>query len=173
MTMGCNAPFWPETNFPPHGGGEFNNQSEYMAYVDMELTTNTDVLRRFCVDLTKEGSTTSCCLPCPLTHWVYSDSFPQQTRIANYVSIMSLICNTFLLLTFLIIPQENSHRHYLSTGLTVSLNAIAVAFIIPLGTDPDFCYNAITPNNLHTDLSCAFTGVLVEAGAMGAVVWSE
>lgn len=51
--------------------------------------------------------------------------------------------------------------------------SIAVAFIVPLGTKPDFCYNDITPNDLHTDLSCAFTGVLIEAGAMGAVVWSE
>ena len=50
---------------------------------------------------------------------------------------------------------------------------IAIAFIIPLGTKPDFCHNAITPKNLHTDSSCAATGVFVEAGAMGAVVWSE
>lgn len=134
---------------------------------------STDVARRFCVDLGQAGSTTSCCLPCPATHWVYSDSFPQRAQIANYISIISLICNSFLLLTFIIIPRDNSHRHYLSTGLTVSLISIAIAFIIPLGTKPDLCHDTITPNNLHTDLSCAFTGVLVEAGAMGAVVWSE
>ena len=50
---------------------------------------------------------------------------------------------------------------------------IAIAFVIPLGTSPDFCYNDITPNDLHTDLSCGFTGAFVEAGAMGVVVWSK
>lgn len=81
--------------------------------------------------------------------------------------------NGLLLLTFIVLPEDKSHRHYMSVGLTVSLIMIAMAFVIPLGTQPDFCYNDITPNNLHTDLSCGFTGALVEAGAMGVVVWSR
>lgn len=115
----------------------------------------------------------SCCLPCPSTDWVYSDGFDNQARIANYVSIISLVLNTFLLVTFIAIPGEKSHRHYLSIGLTVSLILIAIAFVIPLGTKPDFCHNAITPNNLHTDASCGTTGAFLELGAMGAVVWSK
>lgn len=49
---------------------------------------------------------------------------------------------------------------------------MAIAFIIPLGTKPELCYDAITPHNEKTQASCAATGVLVELGGMGAVVWS-
>jgi hypothetical protein len=115
----------------------------------------------------------SCCLPCPRTDWVYSGDFQDRNHIANYVSIISLVLNTFLLVTFIVIPREKSHRHYLSIGLTASLILIAIAFAIPLGTKPDFCHNAITPNNLKTDASCGATGVFLELGAMGAVVWSK
>lgn len=111
-------------------------------------------------------------MPCPATDWAYSDDFNKQSLIANYVSLASLVLNILLLLSFIVLPEEKSHRHYMSIGLTVSLILMNIAFVIPLGTKPDYCYNDITPNDLHTDLSCGFTGALVEAGAMGVVVWS-
>jgi len=134
--------------------------------IDAEIDT------RFCANITISSNEFECCLPCPATDWVYSEAWEEQSKIGNYVSIASLILNSWLLLTFIILPEEKSHRHYLSIGLTVSFLMIAIAFVIPLGTKPDFCYNDITPNNLHTDLSCAFTGAFVEVGAMGVVVWS-
>ncbi|KAK3710100.1 hypothetical protein LTR37_010531 [Vermiconidia calcicola] len=150
FSPGCVAPFIPESFYPPRGG---------------------DVAGRLCTTFTQDASATSCCLPCPTTYWVWSDSFFWHALIANYISIISLVCHCFLLLTFALIPEEKSHRHYLSIGLTVSFILIAIAFIIPLGTKPEFCYNDITPHDLHTDRSCAATGAIVEAGAMGAVVW--
>ena len=104
---------------------------------------------------------------------MYTNAFERNNRVANYVSIISLICNAFLLVTFFVLPQEKSHRHYLSIGLTISLILIAIAFVIPIGANPNFCYNDITPNDLHTDAACAVTGIFVEAGAMGTVVWSK
>ena len=93
-------------------------------------------------------------------------------RLASYISIASLVFNVFLLVTFFVLPREKSHRHYLSVGLSASFVLVAIAFIIPLGTKPDLCYNDITPHNEKTQASCGATGVLVELGAMGAVVWS-
>ena len=123
--------------------------------------------------MTQGLSDLTCCLPCPSTEWLYSDAFPRKARLANYISTASLILHSFLFLTFIVIPREKSHRHYLSIGLTVSFILIAIAFVIPLGTKPDFCHNVITPNDLHTNASCAATGVFLELGAMGAVVWSR
>lgn len=137
-----------------------------------ELTTYPEISGRLCTNINQGLSTLSCCLPCPRTDWVYSDDFQDRTRIANYVSIISLVLNTFLLVTFIVLPREKSHRYYLSIGLTASLILIAIAFVIPLGTNTDFCHNAITPHNLKTDASCGATGVILELGAMGAVVWS-
>lgn len=47
-----------------------------------------------------------------------------------------------------------------------------IAFIIPLGTKPDQCYNEITPNDMHSSLSCAFTGALLLFGGWVVVVFS-
>lgn len=167
MAPKCNAPFLPEANYPATGGGKRRTP----AYIRVTTDAPIDIAARFCV--TFEANGPSCCLPCPTSYWLFSDNFPWRVRIASYISIFSLVCNAFLLLTFIVLPQEKSHRHYLSIGLTSSFILIAIAFIIPLGTQPDLCYNAITPNNEKTQASCAGTGVLLELGAMGAVVWSK
>lgn len=107
-----------------------------------------------------------------MTDWVFSDNFQRLLPTANYVGIASLVCNVLLLLTYLVLPEEKSHRHYLSIGLTVSLILLSIAFVIPLGTQPDMCFDTLTPDNMYTDTGCAWTGALLLAGAMGAIVWS-
>ncbi|KAJ5470765.1 hypothetical protein N7530_008122 [Penicillium desertorum] len=47
-----------------------------------------------------------------------------------------------------------------------------LAFIIPLGAKPDQCHNAITPNDMRSDLSCAFSGSLLLFGGWLVVIWS-
>lgn len=47
-----------------------------------------------------------------------------------------------------------------------------IAFIIPLGAKPDQCYNAITPNDMYSNLSCAFSGSLLLFGGWLVVIWS-
>lgn len=89
------------------------------------------------------------------------------------MAIPSLTFNILLLLTYAVLPEEKSHRHYLSIGLTCSLVILSIAFIIPLGTKPNFCFDTITPHNMRSDVGCAFTGALLEIGAMGTVVWSQ
>jgi len=134
------------------------------------IASLTDISARFCAAPTP---TLICCLPCPISDWVFSDKFAHQASSANYVGILTLILNSMLLLTYVVLPEEKSHRHYLSIGLTLSLILLSIAFIIPLGTKPDECFNEITPDNMHTDMSCAWTGALFSLGFMGAVVWSE
>lgn len=135
-----------------------------------KLTLRTELSGRFCAEITSD---LTCCLPCPITQWVFDDNFNKQAPAANYVSIAAFICNVLLLLTYAALPEEKSHRHYLSIGLTVSLILLSLAFIIPLGTKPELCHNGFTPNNMYTDVGCAWTGALLLVGAMGAVVWSK
>lgn len=78
-----------------------------------------------------------------------------------------------MLATYASLPKERSHGDYLAVGLLGSLICVAGAFIIPLGSDPSLCHDAITPNNLHSDTSCACTGLLLEVGAIGSVYWGE
>ncbi|KAG9556035.1 Trimethyllysine dioxygenase, partial [Aureobasidium melanogenum] len=118
---------------------------------------------RFCSD--------KCCLPCPLTELVYSDAFPTRELAAGWLSVVSLIASIFLLLTYAILPPEKSHRHYLSIGLIVSNVLLQLAIIVPLGSKPSMCYDAITPNDMYSDLSCAFSGALLLWGGMASVCW--
>lgn len=47
-----------------------------------------------------------------------------------------------------------------------------IAFIIPLGAKPEQCYNAITPNDMYSNLSCAFSGAFLLFGGWLVVMWS-
>ena len=46
-----------------------------------------------------------------------------------------------------------------------------LAFIVPLGSKPQQCYNAITPNNMRSDTSCAISGAFLVFGGWGVVLW--
>ncbi|KAI4722741.1 hypothetical protein E4T48_00936 [Aureobasidium sp. EXF-10727] len=118
---------------------------------------------RFCSD--------ECCLPCPLTELVYSDSFPTHELAAGWLSVVSLTSSVFLLLTYAVLAPEKSHRHYLSIGLIVSNVILQLSIIVPLGSNPSMCYDAITPNDMYSDLSCAFSGALLLWGGMASVSW--
>jgi hypothetical protein len=54
----------------------------------------------------------------------------------------------------------------------LSLTGVQLAFIIPLGAKPEQCYNSITPNDMHSDLSCAFSGSFLLFGGWMVVIWS-
>ncbi|CAI7641081.1 unnamed protein product [Penicillium glandicola] len=56
--------------------------------------------------------------------------------------------------------------------LSLNGDMTPVAFIIPLGAKPDQCYNSITPNDMRSDLSCAFSGSLLLFGGWLVVIWS-
>jgi hypothetical protein len=95
----------------------------------------------------------------------------QQLRVPNYLSVLSVILCSFLLLSFAVLPPSETHCHYLSIGLLFPVLFISLSFVIPVGIDPPTCYNTITPNDMHSSLSCAWTGSLITLGGLGCVVW--
>jgi hypothetical protein len=102
---------------------------------------------------------------------LYRLGWQQHLRIPNYLSILSVILCSSLLLSFLVLPAMQSHRHYLSIGLLIPVLLISLAFAIPVSTNPSYCYDAITPSDMHDSMSCAWTGSLVTLGGLGCVVW--
>ncbi|KAF2191070.1 hypothetical protein K469DRAFT_746511 [Zopfia rhizophila CBS 207.26] len=95
----------------------------------------------------------------------------QQLRVPNFLSILSLVLCVFLLLSFAVLPPEATHRHYLSVGLVFPVLFISLSFTIPAGIDPELCYDDITPNDMRSSMSCAWTGALVALGGLGSVIW--
>lgn len=62
-----------------------------------------------------------CCLPCPMTDWTYPNTFNQLTSVANWVNVAGMACCVFLLLSWIFLPVEKTHRHYLSICLTCAV----------------------------------------------------
>lgn len=48
-----------------------------------------------------------------------------------------------------------------------------LGFIIPLGARPDQCHDAITPNDMYSDMTCALSGAFLLFGGFAAIVWGE
>ncbi|PWY90735.1 hypothetical protein BO70DRAFT_367979 [Aspergillus heteromorphus CBS 117.55] len=151
MTGLCPSPFLQETLFPSHGG-----------FID----------GRFCQAISTTHGNVSCCLPCPLAAWTYGDELISQTKVASWLGVAVLPLCIFLLVSYAVLPAKWTHRHYLSICFTLGILFMEVAFIIPLGVEPKQCYNQITPNDMHTDLSCAFTGSMLLFGGWVTVVFS-
>ncbi|OAL00759.1 hypothetical protein IQ06DRAFT_370145 [Phaeosphaeriaceae sp. SRC1lsM3a] len=150
----CTAPLLDETKFGKTGG--------YQAGRYCGLGT-------FEVGATEQ----SCCFPCPMQDWVYPPAADWRSylRIPNYLSIFSVILCSFLLLSFIVLPPAQSHRHYLSIGLLIPVLLISLSFAIPVSTSPEYCYDAITPSDMHDSDSCAWTGSLITLGGLGCMIW--
>ncbi|KAI0100401.1 hypothetical protein GGR51DRAFT_355243 [Nemania sp. FL0031] len=146
LRMGCAAPFFAEAAFPTKGG-----------YIS----------GRVCSDLTGE----SCCLPCPLTDWVYPDNFTTATQSADWVNVVGMISCAFLLISWIVLPVERTHRHYLSICLTVAVVFMNLGFIIPLAGKPEECYNEITPHGQDSSSICAASGAFLLLGGWSGVLW--
>lgn len=46
-----------------------------------------------------------------------------------------------------------------------------MGFIVPLAAKPDQCHDSITPNDMYSDLACAFSGACLLTGGFAAIVW--
>ncbi|KIX99037.1 uncharacterized protein Z520_05498 [Fonsecaea multimorphosa CBS 102226] len=146
----CPSPFLQETLFPDAGG-----------FIE----------GRFCMPLSNIQPNLTCCLPCPMTDWTYSDGFESRTEIANWVNVAAFVLSVYLLLSFAVLPVKYTHRHYLSVCLTVGVVFVELAFIIPLATKPAQCFNEITPNDMKSSGSCAVSGAFLLFGGWAIVIW--
>ncbi|KAJ5304419.1 uncharacterized protein N7443_004079 [Penicillium atrosanguineum] len=143
----CRSPFYLESLFPATGG-----------FIE----------GRFCETI----GNISCCLPCPLADWRYGDDTAQKAAVAGWISVAILPFCIFLLISYAVLAPKWTNRHYLSICFTLGICCMEIAFIIPLGARPDQCHNAITPNDMYSDLSCAFSGALLLFGGWLVVMWS-
>ncbi|KAL3481664.1 hypothetical protein BJX99DRAFT_129774 [Aspergillus californicus] len=147
----CPTPFYQESLFDNDGGF---------------------IGGRLCQEIPSRAGNISCCLPCPMASWLYGEEIQSKTHVASWISVAVLPLCIFLLLSYAVLPAKKTHRHYLSICFTLGICCMQIAFIIPLGTKPDQCYNAITPRDMYDSLSCAFTGSMLLFGGWVVVIFS-
>ena len=146
-----------------------------MYSIGNQLTDDADFVvteGRFCAPIPLEPGL-SCCLPCPASDYLYPEKFKGWYRAAEALNLVGLACMVFLLLTFVCLPAEKTRRHYLSYGLIVGAMFLSLAFVIPFASRPEQCFDEITPNDMFTNLTCAFSGAFLIAGGMSMAVWSK
>ena len=128
-----------------------------------------------------------CCLPCPVTDWIYPDSkslssipvqsshvlvdFDNIALATNYISLGSFICCLFLLLSFIVLNKTKTSRHYLTIGLVTGVGLLSLSFMVPIWTKPNECFDPITANDMYSNLACAWSGALVVFGGLASVMW--
>ncbi|KAF3001987.1 hypothetical protein E8E13_007877 [Curvularia kusanoi] len=123
---------------------------------------------RFCAD---SGLGITCCLPCPMTDFLYPPEFNTWYRVAEALNVAGLVCLIFLMISFIVLPAEKTRRHYLSYCLILAAMFMALGFVIPFGAQPEQCYDEITPNDMYSDLTCAFSGAFLISGGLSIAVW--
>ncbi len=117
----------------------------------------------------------------------FSD-FATLPKVSNWLNVAGMVCSLSLLLSFVVLPVEKTSRHYLTVGLVIAVSLLQVnsgnqveigteltasqlGFIIPLGAQPQQCHDAITPNDMYSDLTCAFSGACLVVGGFAAILW--
>jgi hypothetical protein len=95
-----------------------------------------------------------------------------KTAAIGWLAVALLPLTAFLLISWAILPVKFTNRNYITVCFTLAVVCMQIPLIIPLGTKPQQCYDAITPNDMHTSWSCAFTGAILLFGGIATVTWS-
>ncbi|KAF2186912.1 hypothetical protein K469DRAFT_686135 [Zopfia rhizophila CBS 207.26] len=126
---------------------------------------------RFCAPVPQIRKDLFCCLPCPVTDYLYPAEFTTWYRVAEGLNVAGLVALVFLLVSFLCLPAEKTRKHYLSYCLIIGVMLLALGFVVPFGVRPSQCYDEITPNDMFSNLTCAFSGAFIIAGGLSIAVW--
>ncbi|KAF1351153.1 hypothetical protein BDV97DRAFT_368817 [Delphinella strobiligena] len=133
--------------------------------------TSVVMLGRLCSTQGDLPDSPTCCLPCPDTYWTYPESFSTYNTVAAWLNVVGFILLVFLLTSFFLLPVQTTRRHYLSICLVIAVIFLNLGFIIPLGAKPDQCYNEITPNDMYSSMTCAWSGAFIIAGSISGAMW--
>lgn len=164
----CIPPFMDAAMFPREGGCKsISRPSVWSLLTNLTLV----VSGRLCAPIDALPGQPTCCLPCPTADWVYLDSFSTYNQVAEWLNVVGLILMVFMLISYSVLPAQKTRSHYLSVCLVVAVVMITLGFTIPLATRPEQCFNEITPNDMYSSMTCAWSGAFIIAGGMCAAMW--
>ena len=161
----CPPPFLEEAKFPLRGGRESRRSPPSTL-----LTVCAELDNRFCAALPITGNV-RCCLPCPITDYAFGPGLNTAVTATNWLAVVGLIGVTFLLASYYILPVDKTHRYFLSTSVTFAVAIMQMAFVLPLLTKPDQCFDKITPKDLSTDAKCVLSGTSLLFGGFASLMW--
>ncbi|KIM93696.1 hypothetical protein OIDMADRAFT_184664 [Oidiodendron maius Zn] len=148
-TAECPSPLLLESLFPDTGGY---------------------IRGRWCRVIDLGAGPVSCCLPCPVSEWRYSDGFDGKMLVAGWCAIAIIVSMVVMALTYTVLPTSATGRHYLTTVPMIGFILVPTAYIVPLSRAPNQCHDTITPNDHRSDRMCAATASLLMGGIWVVVI---
>ncbi|KAI8813055.1 hypothetical protein BJ742DRAFT_767675 [Cladochytrium replicatum] len=115
-----------------------------------------------------------CCLPCPLTDFVYpSGSADLALNIVLYIRVASTAFAFFIALSYLILPGYRSTPRNLVLYVALCLFIWQSGALWNIGkTDRTKCVDAFVEATQDNNWLCLAQGILVIFGALSVVMWS-
>jgi len=90
----------------------------------------------------------------------------------NFFHILACREDSATLSELLLDHRRNTHGSKLYSFLGCPpAYVLQLGFVIPLGTQPEQCYDEITPNDMYSSLTCAFSGASLVSGGLSFAVW--
>lgn len=128
---------------------------------------------RNCADnpLDFSGNASRCCIPCPVSDWVNSSDFDNMANGAAWVNVAGFILCGFLLISYAALPSTTTRRSFLNIVLLIGIMLLELSYIIPLARQLEECHDPVTPNDMHSSLTCAFSGGLAAFGGVVTACW--
>jgi hypothetical protein len=90
---------------------------------------------------------------------------------AAWVHVVGFILCGFLLISHFVLPAKVTKRAYINIILLIGILILELGFIIPLARQPPQCFDPVTPNGMHSNTTCAFSGAFAAFGGMALVSW--
>lgn len=99
--------------------------------------------------------------------------FSTYNNVAAWLNVAGFALMLFLLVSYCFLPVQKTRSHYLSVSLIVAILFINLGFIVPLGAQPEQCFDEITPNDMYSSMTCAWSGAFIVVGGISGAVWSK
>lgn len=102
---------------------------------------------------------------------MYDDQFHTLSDGAAWTNVVGFVLCGILLVSYAVLPKKVTRRAYLNIVLIMGIMILELGFIIPLGQQPDQCFDAVTPNGMKSSTTCAVGGGFAAFGGMALVCW--
>lgn len=102
---------------------------------------------------------------------MYDDQFHALSDGAAWANVAGFILCGILLISYVFLPEKVTRRAYLNIVLLIGIMILELGFIVPLGQQPEQCFDPVTPNGMKSSVTCAVGGGFAAFGGMALVCW--
>ncbi|GAM84746.1 hypothetical protein ANO11243_027470 [Dothideomycetidae sp. 11243] len=124
--------------------------------------------------------TTDCCLPCPITQFIFDDRMALVNNLVAIFNTVSLGLAVFVLASFGALPSYFTHSSFDKSSIVTAVVLVNIGFMVPWIAGSTHtasevsvvCADPVTPNDMHSSPVCAVSGFSSVFGALALMTWA-